>query len=186
MFHRPIAAEHRFFFALLPPIRLARQLANAADWLGKAGRPVAADRLHITLLIPPDQFARAPELIDRLRAVGENVATAPVDIMLDYVSGGSRSVALRPQHRIASLAALRQEIARLCASHGIAERPDYTFHPHVTLGYRDGRPFGERVPPVAWTAPEFVLIHSHLGRTKHSLLGRWPLTGPAETQLALF
>lgn len=182
MLHQRIA-EHRFFFALRLPIQLARQIANAAHWFGGTGRPVAAERLHVTLFILPDQFEQSSLLIAQLRAIGAAVAAAPVEMLLDYVSAGGRSIALRPQHRIAGLAALRQDLVSRCYAAGIAERPDYAFSPHVTLGYRDGRPFGERVPPIAWTAAEFVLIHSHLGRTKHTELGRWALT---DGQLSLF
>lgn len=182
MLHQRIA-EHRFFFALQLPIQLARQIANAAHWFGDAGRAVTADRLHVTLFILPDEVERSPQLIARLQAVGAAVAAGPIAMLLDYVSAGERSIALRPQHRIASLTALRQELVALCRAAGIAERPDYAFSPHVTLGYRDGRPFGERVSPVEWTAAEFVLIHSHLGRTRHTVLDRWPLSGG---QLSLF
>jgi len=41
------------------------------------------------------------------------------------------------------------------------------------------------VAPVAWTARELVLIHSHLGKTRHERLGSWPLA-EAEPQLDLF
>jgi 2'-5' RNA ligase len=56
----------------------------------------------------------------------------------------------------------------------------------MTLGYRDGRPFSERIAPVGWDAEEFVLIHSHLGKTRHEVVGRWPLRGPGVPQLSLF
>ena len=182
MLHQRIA-EHRFFFALQLPIQLARQIAHTPYWFGREVRAVAADRLHVTLFILADQFERSPTLIERLQAVGAAVMAAPVAMLLDYVSAGEWSIALRPQHRIAALAMLRQELVALCRAEGIAERPNYTFSPHVTLGYRHGRPSGERVTPIEWTAAEFVLIHSHLGRTKHTVLGRWPLSGG---QLSLF
>ena len=57
MLHQRIA-EHRFFFALLLPIQLARQIANATPWFGDAGRAVTADRLHVTLFILADRVER--------------------------------------------------------------------------------------------------------------------------------
>jgi 2'-5' RNA ligase len=45
----------------------------------------------------------------------------------------------------------------------------------VTLGYREGRPFSERVDAIGWRCTEFVLIHSVVGRTEHHVLRRWPL-----------
>ncbi len=186
MRYDPIAKEHRFFFALLLPIQLARQVANAATWFQAAGSPIAADRLHITLFILPDQFDRSDVLIERLLALGAAVAAAPIDVALDYVSGGSRSIALRPQHRVAGLTNLHRALAEQARLTGIEGRARYMFQPHVTLGYCDGRPFGQRVAPVAWTATEFVLIHSHLGHTRHTILGRWPLIATKPEQGSLF
>lgn len=185
MFHRPIAA-HRFFFALRPPAGLAQRIAQAADWFGDAGRAVAAERLHVTLFIPPDQRALDPVLIARLRAVGAAVAAGPVALRLDHVGSSGRVIALWPQTRNADLAALREDLAGRCRAAGVAERAGYRFSPHLTLGYRDGRPFGERIAPVAWTATEVVLIHSHLDHTRHTILDRWPLRGGSDGQLALF
>lgn len=31
--------------------------------------------------------------------------------------------------------------------------------------------------PVSWTAQEFLLIHSLLGKTEHHIIDRWPLLG---------
>ncbi len=56
----------------------------------------------------------------------------------------------------------------------------------MTLGYRSGEPFSERVAPVSWTADEIVLIDSHVGRTRHEVLGRWRLVEAEGEQLSLF
>lgn len=47
--------------------------------------------------------------------------------------------------------------------------------PHLTLGYPAGQPFSRAIPPIEWTAADLVLIHSHLGQTRHDIVGRWPL-----------
>jgi len=185
MFHRPIQTSHRLFFALVPPIVQARQIANAAPWFGDDGTPVAADRLHITLFILDDRHDVPAALVAALRGVGAAVAAAPIRVVLDRVGGGVQSIALRPGRRIAALDALHRELGRRCAAAGIALRAGYTFSPHMTLGYRDGRPFSAPVAPVAWTARELVLIHSHLGKTRHERLDRWPLDA-TEPQLDLF
>lgn len=183
---RPGRVVHRFFFALKPPPQLARQWSNAADWFDRAGAPVGADRLHLTVFILPDLADVPSGLPDRLGAAGAAVSAPPVDVTLDYVSGGNRSVALRPRHRHAGLAALHAAIARICRDHAIPERPDYAFNPHVTLGYRDGAPFGQRIAPTGWTATDFVLIHSHVGLTRHDVIGRWPLVPREPDQGRLF
>lgn len=168
---------HRFFFALLPPIQLARIVANAAHWFEGTGRPLRPDRLHVTMFILPD-FARYMEAVVKLLlGVGNGLAAAPVEMMLDRVVGSRSSVALKPSHRIDLLASLRRELVDGARTAGIPERPDYRFAPHVTLGYREGAPFQERVKPISWRANEVVLIHSLLGQTRHEVLGRWPLNG---------
>ena len=177
--------EHRWFFALLPPTRIAWQVANAADWFGTTGRAVRADRLHITLFLTPDGVAVPDGQVDALLRMGEAVRAAPVDVALDTVGGGARSVALRPRRRIAALEALRDALARQAVALGVAERAGYAFNAHMTLGYRDGRPFTERIAPVGWIATEFVLIHSHLGHMRHDIVGRWPLRETVDPQLAL-
>ncbi|MGN6279389.1 MAG: 2'-5' RNA ligase family protein [Sphingomonas sp.] len=174
MFQAPIKASHRLFFALVPPIVQARQIAHAAPWFGEEGKPVAAERLHITMFILDDRFERPPAaLIDALRAVGEAIAAAPIRVVLDRVGGGAHSIALRPGRKNAALDDLHGRIAARAAAQGIAERRDYAFSPHMTLGYRRGTPFNAAVAPVAWDARELVLIHSHLGKTRHERIGTW-------------
>lgn len=183
MFHRPVRVSHRLFFALRPPIVLARQIAHAASWFETEGTPIAAERLHITMFILDDRFDLPAALVAALTDVGDRIAAAPICIMLDRVGGGERSIALRPGRRIAALDALHRQLGEHGRAVGIEPRADTAFSPHMTLGYRDGRPFGMAVPPIAWTARELMLIHSHLGRTRHEVLGRWPLADP---QLDLF
>jgi 2'-5' RNA ligase len=183
MFHRPVRVMHRLFFALRPPIVLARQVANAASWFETEGSPVTAERLHVTMFILDDRYDLPTALVTTLRRVGDGIAAAPVDVVLDRVGGGERSIALRPSRRIAALDALHRQLSELGRAAEIEPRAGYAFNPHMTLGYRDGRPFTVAAPPVAWTASELVLIHSHLGRTRHEVLGRWALADP---QLDLF
>ncbi|TPG16647.1 hypothetical protein EAH87_13385 [Sphingomonas koreensis] len=185
MFHQPIKASHRLFFALIPPIVLARQVATAASWFDEEGTPVSPDRLHITMLILDDRVDMPSSLVEALCEIGAAIAAPPVPIVLDRAGGSDRSIALRPSHKIAAIDALHRQLARLCAAAGISQKANYTFSAHMTLGYHHGRPFNAAVTPIAWTAGELVLIHSHLGRTRHDRLASWPLAAP-EPQLELF
>jgi 2'-5' RNA ligase len=178
------AVGHRLFFALQPPIQLGRQVANAATWFAESGAPVRADRLHITLFILDDVVMVPDRLIAALRRVGAAIAAAPIPIELDTVGGGASSIALRARRTPTALHDLHHQIETAARLAGVAGRAGYTFHPHMTLGYRHGKPFSERIAPVGWTADRVALIHSHLGRTRHEMLGEWPLDGGA--QLSLF
>jgi 2'-5' RNA ligase len=176
---------HRYFFALLPPPTLARRIAHAAAPWFTSGTQVRADRLHITMSILPD-FPEVPRGLEgTLRDVGGKVASAPIAVTLDRVSAGTRSIALRPSRRIAALDALHRQIGAHSRALGVPLRPGYAFNAHMTLGYRDGAPFSRTVAPFAWTATELVLIHSHVGQTKHEVVARWPLADEPDPQLSL-
>lgn len=185
MFHQP-PVLHRFFFAIRPPILLARQIAEAAGWFDGAHGRLASDRLHVTLVILDDFVSPPPEIVAALREVGRLIAAAPFVITLDTAVGSGRSIALRPRRHNPALDDLRRQIAIEVGAAGIAERTDYRFSPHLTLGYREGLPFSQPVAPISWTADTLELIHSHVGRTRHVVVDRWMLTGSSDAQLTLF
>lgn len=145
-----------------------------------------ADRHHITLAITQDHAAPERAIAEALLRAGEQVRVAPFEIVLERLNAGARSIALRPDHAIAPLKALHRELARAMAREGVALREGWSFSPHQTLAYREGAPFSRLVHPFRWQAGEFVLVHSHVGLTRHEILGRWPLCPAQEAQLSLF
>jgi 2'-5' RNA ligase len=174
---------HRYFFALLPDEVTARRIhAFAEGEFGEKGL-VRTDRLHVTLGITEDFSAHFPALIEALRRAGDAVAEAPFDLVLDRLSGGRRTAALRPAHGIPPLRALQAKIAAGMAAEGAPMRPDWQFSPHLTLVYRDGEPVTRAVERFGWPVREFVLIESLVGRTRHEILARWPLS---DAQPSLF
>ena len=178
--------SHRLFFAIRPPLRLARRIANAASWFDSRGQALAAERLHVTIDIVDDHADLPRGLVDTLVSAGDAVAAVPFDMAFDLAVGSRRSVALRPRRRNPGVEALRDRIAAARDRAGISPRHEYRFGAHMTLGYRQGAPFTQGIVPLGWTADEFVLIHSHVGRTRHDVLARWPLASAADPQLALF
>ncbi|WP_375394168.1 2'-5' RNA ligase family protein [uncultured Sphingomonas sp.] len=179
-------ASHRLFFAIRPPLRLARRIANAASWFDARGQALAAERLHVTIDIIDDHADLPRGLVDTLMAAGNAVAAVPFDMAFDLAVGSPKSVALRPGRRNPGVEALRQRITAARERVGVVPRRDYRFGTHMTLGYRQGAPFTQGIAPLGWTAQEFVLIHSHVGRTRHDVLARWPLKPAPGPQLALF
>jgi 2'-5' RNA ligase len=169
---------HRYFFALLPDQVTARRIHAFAEREFGAKGLVRTDRLHVTLAITADLDASYPVLVDALRRAGDAVSTAPFDVAFDQLSGGRRTVALRPVRNASPLRALQAALARAMAAQGIPMRADWSFSPHVTLVYRDGEPITRPVEGFAWSAREFVLIESLVGLTQHNVLGRWTLSAP--------
>ncbi len=185
MFHRPITG-HRLFFAIRPPLSLARQIAAAASWFDVPEQKRRPEHLHVAIDILEDHDRVSTALERDLKAIGDAVEAAPFALQFDTAVGSDRSIALRPRRESASLAALHQRIAVARESAGLRARADYRFSPHMTLGYRDGAPFTQDIAPIGWTADAFVLVHSHVGRARHDVIGRWLLNGNDDRQLALF
>ena len=185
MFESPIA-RHRAFFAILPPLALARRIVSAASWFDGDGRSLRPEHLHVTIAILDDVGALTPSLAATLKSVGDAVRAAPFEMVFDLAVGSARSVALRPRLKNRPAAALHDRIAAVLRAAGLAERADYRFASHMTLGYRSGAPFTQDIAPIGWTADAFVLVHSHVGKTRHEILGRWTLDGMEDRQLTLF
>ena len=82
---------------------------------------------------------------------------------------------LRATEGNAPLHALRDALADRLRGVGLGRFAADGFEPHVTLAYDTRLVPTEAVAPVAWTAREFVLVHSLLGQTRHIPLARWPL-----------
>ncbi len=181
-----IRPRHRLFFALFPPPLVARRIAHWAERFGPHAALVRADRLHVRLDILDDSDMFPSDVAERLIEVSTLIAADPFMIELDQVSGGGGTIALRPRLRNPALQSLASAISGARAEAGIAGREGYRFSPHLTLLYREGRPFSETVTPFAWEVKEFTLVHSLLGHTRHVPLGSWPLTGKNPDQLDLF
>lgn len=178
--------RHRLFFALFPPPLVARRIAHWAERFGPHAAFVRADRLHVTLDILDDFDAFPCEVAERLIEVSMLISGDPFMVELDQVSGGGGTIALRPRLKNPALQRLANAISGARAEAGIAGREGYRFSPHLTLLYREGRPFSETVTPFAWEVKAFTLVHSLLGHTRHVPLGTWPLTGKNPDQYDLF
>ncbi|QNQ09171.1 2'-5' RNA ligase family protein [Sphingomonas alpina] len=187
MFHQSLV-YHRPFYALRPSIAAAQEIDRRSAIEARGARRILIDHLHLTLAMTDDHSAFPRDIIDRMMMIGAAVAAEPVEILLEVMAGSNRSVALRPRRASSVLKGLQRRITDAMRAQGVPERDGgYRFSPHVTLFYRDGRPFNERIDPIGWVAGELVLIHSLVGRTRHEVLGRWPLgRDGGDGQLSLF
>ena len=165
---------HRLFFALKPPKRQAAAIGRMRDRLGIGKGGVSDERLHSTVAITNDYAELPAELVATMTEIGNDLASSPFPIALDRLVGGAKSVALRPGKASTPFRDFQRQLERPMERLRIL-RTGWTFSPHMTLAYRDGAPFNERVDAIAWDGTEFVLIHSVVGRTQHIELARWPL-----------
>ena len=179
---QPRLLGHRYFFALKPePVMARRTAAFAQERLGPQGL-LAADRLHVTLALTEDRARADDALVAALRRAGDAVRAAPFDLLLDRLSHGSATVALRPGRTSPPLQALQAGIAGAMAREGIAMRADWRFSPHETLCYRKGPSHMEAIEGFVWHVRDFVLVHSLIGLTRHETIACWPLRAPVQAQ----
>lgn len=165
---------HRLFFAIKPAMH-AIPAIEAARRTYCAGRPVRGEHLHVTMEIFDDQIGLPEMLVDRLIGIGNDIDMPGFLLSMGRVVGTTRSVALRPNGRSTGLALLQRAIRERVTDAGLAPRAGWTFNPHMTLGYRDEAAFARAIDPILWQVEELVLIHSHVGETRHDVIGRWEL-----------
>ncbi|HVY64070.1 MAG TPA: RNA 2',3'-cyclic phosphodiesterase [Gammaproteobacteria bacterium] len=170
---RPVS--RRVFFALWPDdatrSAISRATRQAVQISG--GRPIAKDRLHLTVAFLGD-------LTEQGLALARSVPPIPVgefEITLD-------GIGVWPESKILWLAPLAPPpaLGELEATlwDGLAEcgfvPEERVYRPHVTLARR-ARPVEQTVEPVRWAVRDLVLVESFPdGRNVHyEVLERWPL-----------
>jgi 2'-5' RNA ligase len=166
---------HRLFFAIKPAPHVIPAI-EAARRLHCLGHPVKSEHLHVTMEIFDDHVGVPERLAEALIGIGGAIDAPGFGLSLGRVVGTTRSVALRPTSRSTGLGLLQRAIHDRVAAAGLSVREGWSFSPHMTLGYRDAPAFARSIDPIAWQVEEFVLVHSHVGQTRHDVLGRWRLT----------
>jgi 2'-5' RNA ligase len=186
-FEAPPRPTDRLFFALVPTpdaaLDIARQARLLKEEYGLKGRPIAIGRLHVTLRYLGDYLGLPQAVAAAAMVAASGVRAAPFDVVFDRAASFHGRPRNRPfvllggegKEGCGALAALHQALGAALENAGLVSAPS-RYKPHVTLLY-DNRYVPERaIEPIVWTAHEFVLVHSLLGRSRHTPLARWPLT----------
>jgi RNA 2',3'-cyclic 3'-phosphodiesterase len=172
------SSSARLFLAILPDAETAERIHRLTNVLKRAhrfdGRPIAPDRLHVSLFslsgLPDRQLHGACEAAAELR-------TEPFVVSFDRTASfrgraGNRPFVLLGERGLHRLESFRRALGAALAQRGLRRLANTGFTPHVTLLY-DARGVEEYpVLPVLWTVKEFVLIHSMRG---HDCRMRWRL-----------
>lgn len=184
----PAGQTTNLFLAVQPTATAAADAfsrgQNQRRMLGMRGRQRPEDVLHMTLIGLGGGLGRAPSAyLNRLkRAVGK-VSFPQFDVVLDRTmsfrsSGAASPFVLVAEDEVVPAQALRLALMRSLEATGASPPLHRRMTPHMTLLYdRTTWPI-QPVAPVWWTAREFVLIESWVGRTKHVVLDAWPLRAP--------
>ncbi|SIT37415.1 Phosphoesterase HXTX [Paraburkholderia ribeironis] len=179
------------FFAVFPDANTAASIAKFAQQLcGQAGvrrKPLAAGRLHVTLHHLGNFAGGLPQArVDGAIRAAASISMAPFSVEFGSVVSFASKPRLGPMvlggGDVVGLHALHDALGEALHDVGFGERAGASatpYMPHVTLAY--GMPWAAMRPvePVCWNVREFALIHSLLGRSRHLVLARWPLTGGA-------
>lgn len=176
----------RLFFALRPDPQTAARIGALAQQVREAsalrGRPLAQERLHVTLVFL-GQFPSAAEPAGIAAAAAESVSAASFELCFERLkSFGSPPGRKRRNLPLvlltedaAPLRALRGQLTQAIASTGAFPAAVEGTTPHITLLY-DREPVPEQpVPPLCWTAREFLLVQSLVGKSEHRVLARYAL-----------
>ena len=167
--------RHRVFFALWPDdaTRAAISRATREAVRASGGRPIAKDRLHITVGFLGELTA---ERLAAARAVPP-ISLGPFELVLDAVGIWPESKILwlapsAPPEALALLEARLWDALLELGFHG----EDRIYRPHVTLARR-ARPVEAEVEPVQFPVRDLALVESFPdGRNVHyEVLERWPL-----------
>jgi 2'-5' RNA ligase len=176
------------FFALLPDEQTKAEIIRIGERFVKShrlgGSSVDIDRLHVTLspIGKPDRVRQPLE--GALLAAAENVRIAAFNVTLDSAMRFSNAgadgrfpfVLCADAATTQTALGLRKALAQAQYAQGLFVPGVSSYMPHVTLLYGHGvEAIEQPIPPISWNAREFVLIRSFFGRSKHEIMGRWPL-----------
>lgn len=178
------APTDRLFFALMPDAAAIAQAAGVADTLasahGLSGRRLAPGHLHVTLDHVGDFVGLPADVVGRAKAAGAGLRHAPVALRFDRAGSFVRRqrtlpLVLRGSGQVIPVIAFQHALGVAMARQGFRHLPSAHYTPHMTLLYDPRYVEAKAVTPVEWTAREFVLIRSLIGKSRHEVLGRWAL-----------
>ena len=165
----------RLFFALWPPLVAAKALAKWAGGVARqsGGRPVAAEKIHLTLAFLGDaDLGKASAAARQLRCAAFDL---PIEVpgywKHNRIVWAGPQRAPEPLERL--VAALQLELFR--AEFILERRP---FAAHVTLLRKARAPESlAGLPAIEWAVREFVLVQSRTSRegSSYSPLVRFSL-----------
>jgi RNA 2',3'-cyclic 3'-phosphodiesterase len=184
-FELPARLEDRLFFALFPPPDVAQRIAERATGLRGAVSPkakwLAADRFHVTLHHLGDHAGLRDDIVNSATEAAQKVTVSPFEVSFDRVMSFSRKgdrgapFVMRGGAGLQSLMDFQHALGGAMKQVALHRWVAPSFTPHVTLAYDPQEAAEQAIEPIRWIVNEFALVHSLIGKTRHIVLGRWPL-----------
>jgi len=165
--------SRRVFFALWPDDATRTRLARATKECVRrsGGRPIAKDRLHVTVAFLGSLTPVGLEIASTVPPI----AVGPFALTLDAIGSFDSTLWLGARSVPKPLTELERRLWGGLEAKGFV-REQRIYRPHVTLARR-ARPVEAQVDPVEWPVAELALVESlPAGRNVHyELLRTWPL-----------
>jgi 2'-5' RNA ligase len=170
------------FFGLKPPPHIADQITQTARRIGGAhgldGHWMRTDLLHLTLAPCHQGYAGLDDAIARATALGDGLRHQPLFVSLDQTrslnnNSGHHPFVLCGKQEMPELVVFRAILRARMRRAGFDVRSGFT--PHVTTLWADRTVADNPLRPIFWLADELLLIVSHVGKSRHTHVARWPL-----------
>ena len=158
-----------------PPPDVAAQIAALPR--NDPGR--GPELLHVTLMKLFDLHHAPPDWLPQVIAALDGFAGAAFPLSFDRIES-HKAVTLRTRDPLPEARALQAALVRHLLEKRAPMMLGTTPEPHVTINYRGDRLGSQKMPPVAWTVEEIILMESVVGKTTHVEHGRWRLTASAQ------
>ena len=175
------------FFALFPDAETAARLAALAQQLrtqhGLKGKALDAERFHVSLCSVGTYDGDVPEsILSQARRAAASLTFPVFDVAFDharsYPKVQNKPVVLVSNDANAALNALHRTLGQALTRAGLGRWVAKAFTPHLTLLYDTREIHTEHIANVRWTAREFVLVRSLIGKGHYDRLGAWPFHAP--------
>jgi len=175
--------RHHLFFAIVPDLDTAARIEQLAQRLrvehGLRAKPLPTAHFHVTL----HSIGFYDKFFERVaswaQATASTISMPAFDLVFDHAGSFNRTTRDQPlvllgSDNVAALKELHLVLGTTLAKAGFTPKLS-NFKPHLTLLY-DKQAVAERtIESIRWTAREFVLVDSRVGKTQHVQLARWPL-----------
>lgn len=150
---------------------------------GLTNRPIPPSRLHMTVLpINAGDTPPSPTVIARTSQAVACLTAAPFEITLDRVQSfrnrrASAPLVLAARQRHAAMISLQRGLRDAVRAQGLIPPRHEGDTPHVTLTWDRDLRLQREIDPIILRIHDIVLIHSHVGKSRHDTLGYWRLEG---------
>lgn len=176
------------FFALRPDAQAAARIHALARrvhaTLQSNGKLLAIDRLHVTLNFLGQYPTLPPELPQIAADAARTVRGAAFQLcfqrLMSFDARGRRPSRASPVVLVRDddcepLRALRTHLLLAVKKTGCFVRTEASTTPHMTLFYDRKQVPEQEVERICWSAHEFLLVHSLVGKSEHRVLARYAL-----------